>query len=186
MLYVRPRGCTPFDSLSFFVHFNSPSWKREFSMRQSSWNDALLYTPNELCWQKGSNSKSTLYFIPTVTNDHQSLEVRSTQWTRHRHLLNGHPALPGCSRKLSATATVAMLHFLREPGAYVGLSPLPVRVTTRIIVFLVGDPYKPSFPLLLGGGTTQSIRDTLASVSICASICFHFHLTNPHDHKRMS
>ena len=38
---------------------------------------------------------------------------------------------------------------------YVGLSPLPVRVTTRIITFLVGDPYKPSFPLLLGGGTTQ-------------------------------
>ena len=40
---------------------------------------------------------------------------------------------------------------------YVGLSPLPVRVTTRIITFLVGNPYKPSFPLLLGGGTTQII-----------------------------
>ena len=39
----------------------------------------------------------------------------------------------------------------------VRLSPLPVRVTTRIITFLVGNPYKPSFPLLLGGGTTQSI-----------------------------
>ena len=26
-----------------------------------------------------------------------------------------------------------------------GLSPLPVTVTTRIITFLVGDPYKPSF-----------------------------------------
>ena len=40
---------------------------------------------------------------------------------------------------------------------FIGLSPLPVTVTTRIITFLVGDPYKPSFPLLLGGGTTQSI-----------------------------
>ena len=40
---------------------------------------------------------------------------------------------------------------------YFGLSPLPVRVTTRIITFLVGNPYKPSFPLLLGGGTTQQI-----------------------------
>ena len=40
---------------------------------------------------------------------------------------------------------------------YFGLSPLPVRVTTRIITFLVGNPYKPSFPLLLGGGTTQYI-----------------------------
>ena len=42
---------------------------------------------------------------------------------------------------------------------YIGLSPLPVRVTTRIITFLVGNPYKPSFPLLLGGGTTQGIYD---------------------------
>ena len=40
---------------------------------------------------------------------------------------------------------------------YIGLSPLPVRVTTRIITFLVGNPYKSSFPLLLGGGTTQYI-----------------------------
>ena len=38
-----------------------------------------------------------------------------------------------------------------------GLSPFPVIVTTRIITFLVGNPYKPSFPLLLGGGTTQGI-----------------------------
>ena len=36
-----------------------------------------------------------------------------------------------------------------------GLSPLPVTVTTRIIPYLVGNPYEPSFPLLLGGGTTQ-------------------------------
>ena len=28
-------------------------------------------------------------------------------------------------------------------------------VTTRIIIVLAGDPYTPSFPLLLGGGTTQ-------------------------------
>ena len=38
-----------------------------------------------------------------------------------------------------------------------GLSPFPVIVTTRIITFLVGNPYKPSFPLLLGRGTTQPI-----------------------------
>ena len=42
-----------------------------------------------------------------------------------------------------------------------GLSPLPVRVTTRIITFLVGNPYKPSFPLLLGGGTTQLISQKI-------------------------
>ena len=41
---------------------------------------------------------------------------------------------------------------------FIGLSPFPVIVTTRIITFLVGNPYKPSFPLLLGRGTTQSIH----------------------------
>ncbi len=46
---------------------------------------------------------------------------------------------------------------VRISGLYLGLSPLAVRVTTRIITFLVGNPYKPSFPLLLGGGTTQVI-----------------------------
>ena len=35
---------------------------------------------------------------------------------------------------------------------YVGLSPLPVTVTTRIITFLVGDPYKPSFATVTGRG----------------------------------
>ena len=29
---------------------------------------------------------------------------------------------------------------------YIGCGPLTVTVTTRIITFLVGDPYKPSFP----------------------------------------
>ena len=36
--------------------------------------------------------------------------------------------------------------------------PLLVTVTTRIVTFLVGDPYKPSFATgILGGGTTQII-----------------------------
>ena len=33
----------------------------------------------------------------------------------------------------------------------VGCGPLPVTVTTRIIIFLVGNPYKPSF-------TTVTVR----------------------------
>ena len=36
--------------------------------------------------------------------------------------------------------------------AYIGLSPLPVTVTTRIITFLVGNPYKPSFATVTGRG----------------------------------
>ncbi len=35
---------------------------------------------------------------------------------------------------------------------YLGLSPLPVTVTTRIIIFFVGDPYKPSFVTVTGRG----------------------------------
>ena len=35
---------------------------------------------------------------------------------------------------------------------YLGCGPLPVTVTTRIITFLVGDPYKPSFPTVTGRG----------------------------------
>ena len=37
-------------------------------------------------------------------------------------------------------------------GEYFGLSRFPVTVTTRIITFLVGDPYKPSFPTVTGRG----------------------------------
>ena len=40
--------------------------------------------------------------------------------------------------------------FLETP-IYIGCGPLPVTVTTRIITFLVGDPYKPSFPTVTGG-----------------------------------
>ena len=35
---------------------------------------------------------------------------------------------------------------------YFRSTPLPVTVTTRIITFLVGDPYKPSFATVTGWG----------------------------------
>ena len=35
---------------------------------------------------------------------------------------------------------------------YLGCGPLTVTVTTRIITFLVGDSYKPSFPTITGKG----------------------------------
>ena len=40
---------------------------------------------------------------------------------------------------------------------YVGLSPLPVTVTTRIITFLVQDPYKPSFATATGRGDNPKV-----------------------------
>ncbi len=35
---------------------------------------------------------------------------------------------------------------------YFGLSPIPVTVSTRIVIFLVTDPYKPSFATITGRG----------------------------------
>ena len=44
-----------------------------------------------------------------------------------------------------------------KQNIYFGLSPCPVTVTTRIIMLLVGDPYKPSLATVTGRGTTQHI-----------------------------
>ena len=42
-----------------------------------------------------------------------------------------------------------------RPGSFFGVVPLPrIPVTTRSIIFLVGDPYKSG---ILGGGTTQDV-----------------------------
>ena len=54
----------------------------------------------------------------------------------------------------------------------IGLSPLPVIVTTRIVVFLVGDPYKPSFATVTGRGDNP-----MYYVCVCTCTCSH-HLIN--------
>ncbi len=43
---------------------------------------------------------------------------------------------------------------------YLGCGPLPVTVTTRIITFSVGDPYKPSFTTGILGGAHPHPRYT--------------------------
>ncbi len=64
-----------------------------------------------------------------------------------------------------------------------GCPPLPVRVTTRIITFLVGNPYKPSFPLLLGGGQpkiyTKCIIYNLIYITIYIYIYLLVHVHLP-------
>ncbi len=45
----------------------------------------------------------------------------------------------------------------------IGLSPVPVTVTTRIITFLVGDPYKPSFATVTGRGDNPTYQLVLFS-----------------------
>ena len=46
----------------------------------------------------------------------------------------------------------------KNPGnlLYVRSTPHPVTVTTRIITFLVGNPYKPSFATVTGWGVDPS------------------------------
>ena len=51
--------------------------------------------------------------------------------------------------------TWSLLHMDDDPlkdlaGIYVGFTPHPVTVTSRIITFLVGDPYKPSLSAVAG------------------------------------
>ena len=45
-------------------------------------------------------------------------------------------------------------------NTYLGCGPLPVTVTTRIITFSVGDPYKPSFTTGILGGAHPHPRYT--------------------------
>ena len=52
-------------------------------------------------------------------------------------------------------------------GRYLGCGPLTVTVTTRIITFSVGRPYKPSFTTVTGRGP-HSI-DTFLFDIICVS-----------------
>ena len=52
----------------------------------------------------------------------------------------------GCSNQLQSTCCMS----------FVGLSPHPVTVTTRIITCLIGNPYKPSFVTVTGWGVDPS------------------------------
>ena len=42
-----------------------------------------------------------------------------------------------------------------EKKVFVGTTPHPVTVTTRIITFLIGNPYKPSFVTVTGWGVDR-------------------------------
>ena len=45
---------------------------------------------------------------------------------------------------------------VRVKQLYVGYGPFPVTVTTRIITFVVGNPYKPLFATVTGKGPHPS------------------------------
>ena len=56
---------------------------------------------------------------------------------------------------------------------YLGCGPLPVTVTTRIIAYLVGDSYKPSFATVTGRGPHPIYPKRTR--------CVFFHCSCPHD-----
>ncbi len=63
----------------------------------------------------------------------------------------------GYSDKLAPTRS--WIHQVLICLPYVGLSPFPVIVTTRIISCLVGDSYKPSFATITGKGDNPRQSD---------------------------
>ena len=55
-------------------------------------------------------------------------------------------------------------------GQYLGSTPHPVTITTRIIQFLVGNPYKPSFVTVTGRGVDPSntiTQNTNSPEAVC-------------------
>ena len=69
-----------------------------------------------------------------------------------------HPCIPNGTKKLQITMVCKQVEpYKVDPHQlYFGLSPLRVTVTTRIITFLVGHPYKPSFATVTGRGDNPS------------------------------
>ena len=56
-------------------------------------------------------------------------------------------------------------------GIDYGLSPCPVTATTRIIIFSVGDSYKPSFATVTGRGCpTQGIDESIPEGAMIVAI----------------
>ena len=79
-------------------------------------------------------------FWPPITTN-RTMGQTSTKWSVNI-------ATP---TKCSSYATQEFFQWYHAT-VYFGLSPLPVTVTTRIITFLVGNPYKPSFVTVTGRG----------------------------------
>ena len=55
------------------------------------------------------------------------------------------------------TSLQSRITYMYIDDVYILGCPCSVTVTTRIVIFSVGDPHKLHFPLLLGGMTTQGI-----------------------------
>ena len=82
-----------------------------------------------------------------------------------------HAVTVSCKRTLGGSSTPSCKRSLPFPQLkdtskvlYLWCGPLPLTVTTRIITFLAGDPYK-LLPLLPGGGHTQNISSRKPLVS---------------------
>lgn len=86
-----------------------------------------------------------------------------------------HAVTVSCKRTLGGSSTPSCKRSLPFPQLkdtskvlYLWCGPLPLTVTTRIITFLAGDPYK-LLPLLPGGGHTQVIFYTRIWFLVCLS-----------------
>ena len=90
-------------------------------------------------------------------------------WFYGSHLRLGHSSQGRCQRRRHQRCHLAPRRRRRDRGLgftargggfslmdihiwYIGLFPHPVTVTTRIVTFLIGNPYKPSFVTVTGRG----------------------------------
>ena len=126
-----------------------------------TWHDTTqAFTLHQMTWP------------PHQMTWHASKHVTSPPWNSRRlvhskEMVSASAGRSPCAHSIGKFFPCYILLFSSEtsapgsPGNYLYTymlgCPLPVRVTTGIITFLVGNPYKPSFPLLLGGWTTQHI-----------------------------
>ena len=91
--------------------------------------------PPNVKWNRGSNASGSSSSSNWLEVLKRRLENLAT-WGRLNHLYNG------------VIYSVYIIYIY----IYIRSTPHPVTVTTRIITFLVGNPYKPSFATVTGWG----------------------------------
>ena len=92
------------------------------------------------------------YMDTNVKHKHHWLLVLAILSLLKVPLYHSTPLLPGWSTDREELVAHYGPDPLSSRHVLIGLSPFPVTVTTRIITFLVGDPYKPSFATVTGRG----------------------------------
>ena len=134
-----------------YLHIKYPHTCTQMTLMQSQ-THACIYLlgkqNNQYCIQK-MIPKHHIVSIFQGSNDYLVPEPQNAKTNKPKRNLRAKHCISSFMGKLLEGQT----HSTSERGVgekHRGLSPLPVTVTTRIITFFVGDPYKPSFATVTG------------------------------------